>query len=418
MNILVVDDSKTILKRLKIGIENELGVKVYTASNMKESADLILKHKGDFELALLDFNLPDAQDGQIIPFINKFKIPSILLTASELEKKNEIFKNENLIDYVFKSGSYSIDYAISMVKRFILNSKIEILIVDDSETFTKRMQSLCQKYNLNTIINYNAIDALETVKQRANLKIVLIDYVMPDMDGLQFTREIRKKYKKDELVIIALSGTSETDVVSNFLKYGANDFLYKDFTNEEFIARVNNNLELIELFDYTQDKAKKDPLTGLFNKRYLLEIGQDIYERAKEKDKLFAVAMIEINEFTVLCDSFGHEVGDEAIKYVGSILNKSFNQDSIIARLTSDQFCMLLKNRGYSEMMLLFEEVREIVKNGSFSFDGESHDLSLSVAINLNFLDSLEEMLEVADECVCNIKYNKLDKIIIESEYT
>jgi DNA-binding response OmpR family regulator len=66
MNILVVDDSKTILNRLKIGIENELGLKVYTATSMKECSDLILQHKGKFTLALLDYNLPDAQDGQIM----------------------------------------------------------------------------------------------------------------------------------------------------------------------------------------------------------------------------------------------------------------------------------------------------------------------------------------------------------------
>ena len=223
MNILIVDDSKTILNRLKIEIENELGLKVYTAASMKECADLILEHKGKFTLALLDYNLPDAQNGQIITFINKFKIPSILLTGSQLEKKDEIFKNEYLIDYVLKNGSYAIDYTIAVVKRFILNAKIEVLVIDDSKTFAAKMESLCKRYNLNTTINYNALDALETIKQRPDIKIILVDYMMPKMDGLQFTMELRKTYKKDEVAIIALSGTSEKEIVANFLKYGAND---------------------------------------------------------------------------------------------------------------------------------------------------------------------------------------------------
>jgi len=66
MNILIVDDSKTILNTLKIKIENELGAKVFSAASMKECADLILKHKGKFDLALLDYNLPDGSDGQIV----------------------------------------------------------------------------------------------------------------------------------------------------------------------------------------------------------------------------------------------------------------------------------------------------------------------------------------------------------------
>jgi len=416
MNILVVDDSKTILSRLKTGIENELGIKVYTATTMKECADLILEHKGQFTLALLDYNLPDAQDGEIIPFINKFKIPSILLTASQLEKKNEIFENENLIDYILKNGSYAIDYAITVVKRFMMNSKIEILIVDDSKTFASQMETLCNKYNLNTTVNYSAVEALDTLKQRANIKIVLIDYMMPELNGLEFTKEIRKTYKKDELAIIALSSSSEKEIVANFIKYGANDFLYKDFTNEEFIARVNNNIEVIELFDYTQDKAKKDHLTGLFNKRYLLEIGRDMYERACEKNTLLAVAMVDINDFKTLYDSYGHEVGDEAIKHLGTILNKHFNQDTIIARFTSDQFCILLKNRPYGEIVQVFDEIRDTIKNSTFEFRENKHSISVSIGVNINLSDSLETMIDLADECVCNIKYNKLDRVIINTE--
>lgn len=415
MNILIVDDSKTILNRLKMGIENELGLKVYTAASMKECADLILKHKGDFTLALLDYNLPDAQNGQIISFINKFKIPSILLTGSQLEKKDDIFKNQNLIDYVLKNGSYAISYTISIVKRFILNAKIEVLIIDDSKTFAAKMEALCKKYNLNTTVNYSAIDALETIKQRPDIKLILVDYMMPKMDGLQFTMELRKNYQKDEVAIIALSGTSEKEIVASFLKYGANDFLYKDFTNEEFIARVNNNIEVIELFDYTQDKSKKDPLTGLFNKRYLLEIGRDIYDRAKEKNSLLAIAMIDIDDFNVLCDSYGHEIGDEALKLVGSILNKNLNQDSIIARFTSDQFCILIKNRAFGELTQIFEEIRDIVKNTPLEIEDKSYKLTVSVGMNIDFKESLENMIDMADEVVCDIKHKKIDKVTINS---
>ena len=79
MNILIVDDSKTILKSLKHSIEKQLDITVYIATSMKECAELILKYKGKFTLALLDYNLPDAPNGEIVPFIKKFNIPSILL---------------------------------------------------------------------------------------------------------------------------------------------------------------------------------------------------------------------------------------------------------------------------------------------------------------------------------------------------
>jgi diguanylate cyclase (GGDEF)-like protein len=245
--------------------------------------------------------------------------------------------------------------------------------------------------------------------------VILVDYMMPKMDGLQFTMELRKSYKKDEVAIIALSGTSEKEIVASFLKYGANDFLYKDFTNEEFIARVNNNIEVIELFDYTQDKAKKDPLTGLFNKRYLLEIGRDIYERATLKNTLLATVMIDINDFNVICDSYGHDIGDETIKHVSKILNQNLNQDSIISRFGSDQFCILFKNRAYAEITDTFEELRNIIKNTPLKINDTSYSISVNIGANINFADSLEAMIDLADEVLCNIKDRKIDTIIINS---
>ena len=175
----------------------------------------------------------------------KFNIPSILLTGSILDKENTVFNNTNLIDYIIKDGSNAIDYSVSVVKRFILNEDIEILVIDDSKTFAAKMQGLCIKYNLKAIVNYSAKDALQTIKERPNIKLILVDYMMPEMNGLEFTKELRKSYKKDEVAIIALSGTSEKEIVASFLKYGANDFLYKDFSDEEFFGRVNNNLEVI-----------------------------------------------------------------------------------------------------------------------------------------------------------------------------
>lgn len=415
MKILIVDDSKTILKTMKMKLEGELGVKAYTATTMKESADLILEHKGKFDLALLDYNLPDASEGQVVGFVNKFKIPSILLTGKELNKDNEIFQNPYLIDYILKNSSYALEYTTNIIKRFILNEKIEVMVLDDSKTFAAKMEMLCSKYNLKTIVQYNPKEALQTIKKRANLKLILVDYMMPEMNGLEFTTEVRREYKKDELAIIALSGTSEKDVVSSFLKYGANDFLYKDFSNEEFVARVNNNLEVIELFSSTQDKAKKDYLTGLFNKNYLLQTGESLYESAKKDKNLLAIACIEIDNFDVFVESKGHEVSDEAIKYLGKILESKFNEDTLLARFSVDQFCLIIQNRPYAELHQTFQEVLDEVKQGSYEYDDEKYNFTISVGINIDFAENFDNMIYLADEALCEIKHKQTNGILIKS---
>jgi len=413
MNILIVDDSKTILKSLKHSVEDALDITVYTATSMKECADLILKYKGKFTLALLDYNLPDAQNGEIVPFIKKFKIPSILLTGSILNKSNAVFQNTNLIDYVIKDGSNAIDYSVSVIKRFILNADIEILVVDDSKTFAAKMQGLCIKYNLKAIVNYSAKDALQTIKERPNIKLILVDYMMPEMNGLEFTKELRKSYKKDEVAVIALSGTSEKEIVASFLKYGANDFLYKDFSDEEFFGRVNNNLEVIELFQDTQDKAKKDYLTGLFNRNYLFNVGEDIYQRAKNRKELLAVVLIDINKFKIINDSYGHDVGDLAIQEIAKILLQYINTDSLVARLGADEFCILFKNRPYAEIHQTFQEIQEVIAQKRFDLLHTNLNLTISVGANIAFGDTLQEMIAGATKALEKAKEN--NKIIINN---
>lgn len=413
MNILIVDDSKTILKSLKHSIEKQLNITVYIATSMKECAELILKYKGKFTLALLDYNLPDAPNGEIVPFIKKFNIPSILLTGSILDKENKVFKNSHLIDYIIKDGSNAIDYSVSVVKRFILNEQIEVLVVDDSKTFAAKMQGLCIKYNLKAIVNYSAKDALQTIQERPNIKLILVDYMMPEMNGLEFTKELRKSYKKDEVAIIALSGTSEKEIVASFLKYGANDFLYKDFSDEEFFGRVNNNLEVIELFQSTQDKAKKDYLTGLFNKNYLINAGEDIYQRAKVKKELLAVVLIDINKFKVINDSFGHDVGDAAIQEIAKILLKYINTDSLVSRLGADEYCILLKNRPYAEIHQTFQEIQEVVQSTRFALLDTELNLTISVGANISYDENLQEMIEGASDAL--FKAKEQNKIVINS---
>jgi diguanylate cyclase (GGDEF)-like protein len=209
---------------------------------------------------------------------------------------------------------------------------------------------------------------------------------------------------------------SEKEIVASFLKYGANDFLYKDFSNEEFFARINGNLDVLELFASTQDKAKKDFLTGVFNKNYLLNVGNEIYEIAKKKKELLAVVMIDIDNFQTINESYGHEIGDEVIVLLANSLLESLNKDSIIARIGQDQFCVLLQNRPYAEIYQIFNEFKENIKSKFVEITTGKVFFTLSVGVSIDKNDSLFEMMEDADETLANASYKGGDRVIIKSQ--
>jgi len=249
IRVLVVEDSKIISSSLKDLIVNSLGFSCLVAESMKEASILLLKFKGKFDVALLDLGLPDAPKGEIVDLVTKFSIPTIILTGSNLDADEEKFRNKSIVDYVIKDGSYSIKYAVSVVDRIVRNNKVKVMVVDDSKSACDKLCKLLERYKITAISAYSAEESLNILKEQNDIKIIFIDYLMPNMNGLELTREIRKTFPKDKLSLIAVSGESNRKIISKFLKYGANDFIYKGFTEEEFFIRLNNELETLELYE-------------------------------------------------------------------------------------------------------------------------------------------------------------------------
>lgn len=279
--VLIIDDSISICNTLRSFIENDLEIDVFIAKSLKDSANLLLQQKGKIDVILADLGLPDAPNGEIIDFLSKFKIPIVILTGSDNIDIEEKFRDKNIVDYIIKDGLSALTYASSIVKRIIHNKDIKILVVDDSKSFVNKTIDLLNRYKIIGLCAYDGEEAYKILKENSDIKIVLTDYLMPKMDGLELTKKIRRDYSKDELSIIVTSNDTSKKIPAKFLKYGANDFLYKGFSNEEFFARINSNIEVLELFDEIKNKANKDYLTGLYNRRYLFDVGNKIYEDCK-----------------------------------------------------------------------------------------------------------------------------------------
>ncbi len=129
--VLIVEDSKSVASTLSLMIKENLGYKTVLASSVKECAKILLEYKGKFDVALLDLGLPDSTNGEIVDFVTKFNIPTIILTGSTLVEDEIKYRNKNIVDYVIKDGFYSFKYALSVIKRVIKNENIKVLIVDD-----------------------------------------------------------------------------------------------------------------------------------------------------------------------------------------------------------------------------------------------------------------------------------------------
>jgi diguanylate cyclase (GGDEF)-like protein len=410
-NVLIIDDSISVCNTLKNLIENDIDINIYIAKSMKESAQLILKEKGKFDIILADLGLPDAPNGEVIDFISKFTIPIVVLTGTDDTDIENKFRNKNIVDYIIKDGISALNYASLIVKRIIHNKDIKVLVVDDSKTFVEKTLDLLSRYKINALCAYDGEQALDVLKENNDIKIVLTDYLMPKIDGLELTKRIRKDYQKDELSIIVTSNDSSRRIPAKFLKYGANDFLYKGFSNEEFFARINSNIEILELFDEIKNKANKDYLTGLYNRRYLFDIGNEIYKNCKVNDKVFAIAIIDIDNFKMINDTYGHDVGDIAIKEVARILNENITSNALISRLGGEEFCICFHNRSENEISQLLEHIRKDFENNIIKVKDIELKYTISIGYSFDFGKNIDSMINNADEYLYMAKKDGRNRI-------
>lgn len=377
---------------------------MYIAKSKKESADILLEHKGKFDVILADLGLPDAPSGEVIDFMAKFSAPIIVLTGSESIDIENNFRNKNIVDYIVKDGISALQYATSTVNRIIKNQYIKILVVDDSEIFLKQVEAYINRYKLIPLLSTNGQEALEILKENKDIKIVLTDYLMPKMDGIELTKRIRSEYSKDELSIIVTSSASDSRIPSRFLKLGANDFLYKGFSKEEFFVRINSNLEILELFEDMKNKVNKDYMTGLYNRRYFFEYGKEIYEDNKKDNKSLALSIIDIDNFKNINDSYGHDVGDLAIKEVSKVLNKNIISNTLISRLGGEEFCILFYNRSKEEVEKLLEVIRRSFENNFIEINKLKINYTVSIGCSFEYGKDIDEMVQFADKGLYDAK--------------
>ncbi|MEA3290056.1 MAG: diguanylate cyclase [Campylobacterota bacterium] len=407
--ILVVDDSKTVCNTLDRLIRDQLGFEPIIAYSKKECEEKLIEYKDKISVALLDLHLPDALEGEVVDVVSQYNIPSIVLTASV--DKESLFRDKDIVDYVIKDSNFAFGYILKLVKRIVSNRSLKVLVVGDSKSSLQNTTKLLERYQINSLSANDGKEALELLKNNKDIKIIFTDYSMKNMDGLELTRNVRKQYKKDELSIMLIAGNRDRKIVAKFLKYGGSDFLYKGFSDEEFYARLNSELETLDLFEDIKNKANKDYLTGMYNRRYFFDKGEIEYIKALKKENNICVAMFDIDKFKNINDTYGHDIGDIAIQEVAKIVHKYFEDDAIVSRFGGEEFCVLQVCKSKDEFYKILEKIRKEFETNIISTTKGDISYTVSVGYSTTSQDVLNDMVIDADKALYNAKQNGRNQV-------
>ncbi|WP_417789833.1 diguanylate cyclase domain-containing protein [Terasakiella pusilla] len=417
MKILLVESSKTVSSLLTIELEKFVHVDVDWVDSLQAAKDHIKQNTDSpYALAISCMSLSDARDWEAISLLSSHNIPTIIFSSAFNEKqRDEFLKNPIIVDYVVKESRVGLRYLCNMVHRLLKNREIKAMVVDDASTIRTHVGSLLRQYQFQVLEAENGQQALDILRDNRDIKLIISDYTMAPIDGFEMTKTIRETYEKEELAIIGLSGVDSATLSARFIKVGANDFITKPFQPEEFFCRITQTVDLIEKTQALVDAATRDFLTGLYNRRFFFENGEGKLNRARREGTNIALAMLDIDHFKSVNDTYGHDVGDEVLKGVSKLLVECTRDHDLVARMGGEEFCILLNDITKNELSELLEALRKTIEQKQYaSLEDRKNVTSSFGVVYAQAGENLDDLVKRADKLLYCSKETGRNKVTVE----
>ncbi len=283
-----------------------------------------------------------------------------------------------------------------------------ILIVDDTKANIQiLMKFLNEKYDL--IASRDGQTAIDiAIEDKPDL--ILLDIMMPDMDGFETCKILKENSDTKNIPIIFITSKSDEDSIEHAFEIGGSDYITKPFKPRELLARINRELELVRLQDELKLSASTDPMTHLYNRRYLTKISTHILDLAKREKKELSLIMIDIDKFKNINDTYGHSIGDDVIIKFSDILQQNQRKSDIACRYGGEEFVLLLPETNIDGAKKVAEILRNKVEQNIITLESnESLKFTISLGLS-NILThkeiNIETALNRADEALYEAKTN------------
>lgn len=417
--VIVVDDSKFFCALVEKQIIESTPFGVITCNTLKE-AKIVLSRldQASIHTALVSYRLRDTDDGQSVELFRQHNIPTLVLISDITASIRTRFWSLKVVDYIIKNDKYVTREIVETLSRLERNPESEIVIVEDSRTSAKMLQILLEVHKYKVIHFTNPKEAFEYVKYHQDVKMVITDYNMPGMDGCELTRKLRRIYSKDELAILGMSGAGQTLMAANFLKHGADDFIIKQsFLAEEFYLRVNSYLDRLNTYKELTTAASNDFLTGIPNRRHFFDVVTAMHDSMVRQKANVTCAMIDIDHFKKVNDTYGHSIGDSVLRQVAKILKKSIRKSDIVARFGGEEFCMYMTGMSNEHAIPYFDKLRKTIAD--LVIRAEKHTLQVTVSIGIysKLTPEIGDMIEQADKRLYLAKESGRNRIIHDENW-
>jgi len=266
--------------------------------------------------------------------------------------------------------------------------RLKMLVADDSAVYRKLVEQAFSGADYSLLIARSGREAIELLDQHAPA-IVITDWVMPDLTGIELCERIRSGTANAYTYVIILTSVSAKENVVKGLAAGADDYLTKPFHPEELLARVEVGRRLVELHRQVEAKnrlleelALTDSLTGLPNRRAIDEWAPRQLSGAARHGFPFWVVMADLDNFKNVNDSSGHDAGDTVLKRFSEILKTNSRRSNICGRIGGEEFLFVLTHADKENVASVVERIRRQFEEQDFFFGDRVVKVTASFGIS------------------------------------
>ena len=266
-------------------------------------------------------------------------------------------------------------------------SGFSVLVADDSPVYRKRVEQALSQESCSVMFANSGQQAIE-IFEREHPSLVITDWVMPDLTGIELCQKIRAGAGSPYTYIIILTSNAEKENVVQGFSAGADDYLTKPFDRNELLARVRVGHRLIDLHRQIEAKnrlleelALTDSLTGLPNRRAIEAWAERQLSGAARHGFPLWVVLIDLDRFKRVNDAYGHDAGDMVLKRFAEILKANTRHSDISGRIGGEEFLQVLTHADESNVRVVVERVREQFAAEQFKWGGKTVSVTASFGI-------------------------------------
>ena len=295
---------------------------------------------------------------------------------------------------------------------------IKILVVEDDVDVSKLLLNFLIKSGFKTECVNNAEEAENIIKQK-EINIVLTDIKLPGIDGIKFSKNIKKKYNLDVIVMTAYSAQySYEDAIKN----GASDLIFKPVKLNELLLRINRVIKERSLLNERDKMIKElkrltieDSLTGLYNSKHFFD---QIDKEIKRSDRYLhpvSLIFIDIDNFKEINDTYGHMIGDKVLALIAKRIKACLRSSDNAYRFGGDEFTIILPETPSNEAKFVADRILSKLANESFLIDAKKiSNITSSIGIaEYQRNESLQKFVHRADVTMYEAKQHRGNSVII-----